>query len=275
MLILERPWTRQPPPGTKARGPGSVWAFNPGGLLADSAGSVHGTLMNAPQWITSGNQTGLKFTSSSAQYVDFGTGINLSETSRPWTFAIVAKIDSPALNFVFGTTASSGTFRGTQFYCNSNTIALELDDGAAYHYKVSNINVVDGITHTIVGTYDGSNTVGGLKIYIDGAESGYSTNTSSGTVSNISSGNTVSLGARQWSGGPGYASMTVEYAEYWPRALAAAEARAIHVNRWRLFHRRIYIPTAAAASGVPTLSASTYVPGSLTSTGWQPRVTAS
>lgn len=39
--------------------------------------------------------------------------------------------------------------------------------------------------------------------------------------------------------------------------------------------RRIYIPTAAAAaSGLPTLSASTYVPGSITATGARGRVTA-
>ena len=39
--------------------------------------------------------------------------------------------------------------------------------------------------------------------------------------------------------------------------------------------RRIYIPTPAAAAAVPTLSASTYVPGSMTSTGWRPQITAS
>lgn len=39
--------------------------------------------------------------------------------------------------------------------------------------------------------------------------------------------------------------------------------------------RRIHIPTAAAAAGVPTLSASTYVAGSLSSTGWRPQITAS
>ena len=39
--------------------------------------------------------------------------------------------------------------------------------------------------------------------------------------------------------------------------------------------QQIIIPTAAAAaSSLPTLSASTYVPGSITATGWRPRVTA-
>lgn len=38
--------------------------------------------------------------------------------------------------------------------------------------------------------------------------------------------------------------------------------------------QQIIIPTPAAAT-VPTLSASTYVPGSMTSTGWRPQITAS
>lgn len=39
--------------------------------------------------------------------------------------------------------------------------------------------------------------------------------------------------------------------------------------------RRTVIPYAAAGSSVPTLSAATYVPGSITTTGFRPRVTAS
>jgi len=63
---------------------------------------------------------------------------------------------------------------------------------------------------------------------------------------------------------------------FWNRLLSAAEHAALALNPWQLFApRRIYIPTAAAAAGVPTLSASTYVSGSLTSTGWRPQVTAS
>ena len=54
-----------------------------------------------------------------------------------------------------------------------------------------------------------------------------------------------------------------------------AHARAFHANPWQLSApRRLYIPTSTAAATVPTLSAPTYVPGSLSSTGWRPRVTA-
>lgn len=45
-------------------------------------------------------------------------------------------------------------------------------------------------------------------------------------------------------------------------------------NPWALFaQRRIFVPTTAP-SGLPTLSASTYKAGTLTSSGWTPQITA-
>jgi hypothetical protein len=68
----------------------------------------------------------------------------------------------------------------------------------------------------------------------------------------------------------------VDQPAIWNRALSASEVATYVENPWQLFApRSIYIPAAAAAGGVPTLSASTYVTGSLTSTGWRPQVTAS
>ncbi len=49
----------------------------------------------------------------------------------------------------------------------------------------------------------------------------------------------------------------------------------IGMNPWQLFApRQIWIPTTAAASFNPTLSLPTHVPGSLTSSAFRPRVTA-
>jgi hypothetical protein len=61
----------------------------------------------------------------------------------------------------------------------------------------------------------------------------------------------------------------------WGQQLPISLAQQLSSNPWQLFEpRRIYIPYAAAAGGLPTLSAATYVPGSLTSTGFRPRATA-
>jgi hypothetical protein len=59
-------------------------------------------------------------------------------------------------------------------------------------------------------------------------------------------------------------------------SVSVSEAMDRYLRPWAgLQPRRLYIPTASAAATVPTLSASTYVPGSLTSTGWRPQITAS
>jgi hypothetical protein len=63
----------------------------------------------------------------------------------------------------------------------------------------------------------------------------------------------------------------------WNRELSNIERVSVGRNPWQLFERpsrRLWAPSGAAPS-VPTLSASTYKPGTLTATGWQPRVTAS
>jgi hypothetical protein len=62
----------------------------------------------------------------------------------------------------------------------------------------------------------------------------------------------------------------------WNRVLQAREVLELYANPWQLFApRRIYVPYAAAAGNWPNiLSAPTYVPGSLTSSGFRPRVTA-
>lgn len=61
----------------------------------------------------------------------------------------------------------------------------------------------------------------------------------------------------------------------WSRLLTDTEKRQLSDNPYILVaDRRIPVPVSAAAPSVPTLSASTYKPGTLTSSGWQPRITA-
>jgi hypothetical protein len=50
--------------------------------------------------------------------------------------------------------------------------------------------------------------------------------------------------------------------------------RQIHEAPYSIFAHRVYVPVTEGGSGLPTLSDPTFVPGSLTSTGFRPRVTA-
>jgi hypothetical protein len=66
----------------------------------------------------------------------------------------------------------------------------------------------------------------------------------------------------------------LHYLAFAPVVVPDAVLLELTANPWRLFQpRRIYIPTATAAASTYTLSAATYVPGSLTATGVTPRVT--
>ena len=54
------------------------------------------------------------------------------------------------------------------------------------------------------------------------------------------------------------------------------DLRSVIGNPWPLLEpQRIFVPMSSGAPSVPTLSAATYMPGSITSSGFRPRVTAS
>ena len=67
----------------------------------------------------------------------------------------------------------------------------------------------------------------------------------------------------------------VSIAALFNRSLVAEEVKEISANPWQLFApRQIYVPNAAGIA-LPTLSLSTFKPGSRSSSGWTPRVNAS
>jgi hypothetical protein len=66
------------------------------------------------------------------------------------------------------------------------------------------------------------------------------------------------------------------YIALFNRELTDPEALEINSKRFSVYEeRRVYFPVSSAAPSLPTLSTATYVPGSITSTGFRPRVTAS
>jgi hypothetical protein len=255
VLILQRPWDTRPPIGVAPKDPtASVWTFEIASSLIDAGGRNNGTI-NGATWTVVNGQAALNF-NGAGQDVDLGPAIRLT-LATPWAFTFVGKVGGSGTYFVFGQTTTDPPFRGTQFYFNAGNASLELDDVTSYHYKVSNVNLNDGLTHTVSVSYDGSSTVGGLRIFIDGVESGYSTNSTSGTPADISTTNNARIGSREWGGGRIWYLGSIQYAEYRPRAISVSEHRRIHAARWEsLQDRRIYIPYAAAAGGGTTYTIS-------------------
>lgn len=115
-------------------------------------------------------------------------------------------------------------------------LLLQLTDSGNYKYRYGNVNLSDNVYHHVVGTYDGSNTLAGIKLYVDGAEQTY-TDGQSGALSSLLNDIPVRIGGR--SDGLPFNGLIDETAIY-SRTLSAAEV---------LFHyQQGYAATSPAAT---------------------------
>ena len=177
---------------------------------------------------------------------------------------------------------STGAFGGIGFnqVAGSNGAITIQQDAFSYH-------VFSGATIQDVGAHVSSAVTGKLSAYLmarDGVTFLASIDgvAKSVTVNFADSDEPMPAGAECKIGDLGDLATTgygyqdgVALVAIWDTNLSQAEANFWTANPWQLFApQQIYIPTPAAAV-VPTLSASTYVPGSMTSTGWRPQITAS
>jgi hypothetical protein len=62
---------------------------------------------------------------------------------------------------------------------------------------------------------------------------------------------------------------------FFNRELSDSEQASLAANPWQLFAARVQRIWSPAAAAIPTLSAATFLPGSITASGFRPRVTAS
>src|SRR5574337_182611 len=149
---------------------------------------------------------------------------------------------------------------------SSGTLTLGEWDGNNPMFEAP--GVVDGGWHVFVGVRSGTTRY----IDCDGVHVG----TGTGVVARV-----YASGAFLYSSGIyGYTNWTRPHPHVmqaaWNRALTPAERKNIGRNPWQVFApQRLWLPTSAAGGSLPTLSAATYMPGSLTSSGFRPRVTAS
>jgi hypothetical protein len=74
-------------------------------------------------------------------------------------------------------------------------MVLQFSDGAAYRYVYGDTNLSDNAWHFVSISHDGTNTFGGMDIYVDGTEESYTTG-AAGTVTSIINAQVVSIGAR-------------------------------------------------------------------------------
>ena len=281
MLILESPWTRQPQMAV-----GVDWGnpltrqlrvcVTPKSFYNDKLPS---RINGVQEWV-SRDGIGFDFVAASSQYVDLGTGAQLDVTGAisilvwynltsipgsPAGFSLFSKDGNTggrAYTFDLYRDTASAAASGLRLYVNGGG-SIGTNMVVEGRLPVAGDDRIAIVTRSVANNFTG--------IYVDGllaASTTCSTVTPTATAS-------LRMGARAYAGVEDYFSGRIRLAAMWARSLSATEVQSLSRNPWQLFApQQIIIPTPAAAA-VPTLSASTYVTGSMTSTGWRPQITAS
>ena len=156
---------------------------------------------------------------------------------------------------------------------DSVILASRSTSGGYYQYKTGANRINAGSKNNFVAvTYPSALVESTPSFYVNGVAYAavFVGNTSTGAQ--LASTLTLDIGAR--AAGTTQLDGAVLFAGLWNRALAAGEIESLRGNTSQVYlgqSRRIWTPTAG---GIPTLSASTFKPATVTSTGWTPRVTA-
>lgn len=128
-------------------------------------------------------------------YVDLGTGLNSSlELGDSFSYSAWIKFSAGSTNRTIISSLQASGPKGTQLRVLS-TEAIRIifvQSGAVYKYVDSSVLAVD-TWHHVVATYDGSNTIGGINLYINGSLNNNSTGTS-GTLTSITSVESLKIG---------------------------------------------------------------------------------
>ena len=260
MLILERPRTRQPQGFAEV-----AQKYKPAlAVCVTPYGPPYGGNPPARQPIA--GTMAWQFLSTSAEYIDTG----ITPTGSECTVLVVARQSTVAsIQIVFSSRSAYNT-DGIELVvgqAGSGTSQVRVDTSGTAQQTVT--STIAGLDNNNFHAYLVSWRAGsGADYWVDGVLQA----TSSALNGTLSSSQPLYIANR---GGTVY-QCGVALLACWNQKLSPGDAKELSANPWQLFApQQIIIPTAAAAaSSLPTLSASTYVPGSLTSTGWRPRVTA-
>jgi hypothetical protein len=257
VLILERPWTRQPqtPVEAKTTGIGA-------GLVAYGTGAVDNDweAVNGPTRTVGQNGIGRTFVSASSQYVKRNLVL-----SQPLTVFALVKLAT--LNANQGYVSIGGSNQRHLLYSSSTSTWFFSGSGGTYGQAAATGGVITaGLWYSLVGRAQSSTS---RQVFINGTQRGTDTTAVSPTASSLC------VAGASWSSGAPQAGFYLngDMAVWgaWDRALTDGEIMSLYVNPWQLFAPRlVYIPTPAAAASAPTITALSAI--SITAASAQPRI---
>ena len=277
MLILERPWTRQPQTA-------SIDLSNPlaTGLVFDfdvvSARNRLGKFATNYGSTISASSVGLarSFTRASSQYVDCGDLESWDVGGSNFTFQFLFRMRSAASSATRFQLLSKDSATGRQLWVELN---IKADNSSDNSFTVVWLNGTLNQSRTPanslnVGTWHncfGQRLGNSVNYWIDGIAQSV-THIAANWVDVASTTTPLLLGARSYAANNDYFNGDISIARFWNRALRSDEVSALSANPWQLFQpRRIYIPTATAAASAPTITALSAI--GITATSAQPRIT--
>jgi hypothetical protein len=145
--------------------------------LTDLVGDRNGTLTNfaltgsTSNWVADTGSGGVRalVTDGTNDYVSMGTGFATFSASLP--FSVSAWVKTTKSTQIVVSKWGRLTANGWMLYIDSGKIrwGLLTSIGQGRYIRSTGASVNDGAWHQITATYDGSDTIAGLKIYADGS----------------------------------------------------------------------------------------------------------
>jgi hypothetical protein len=259
VLILKKPWTRQPQAVMGAKD-GTTLLYNSATKIDELGGS---SFTNTGGFLTVPSLIGL------AANLDAGTKyLSVTRRAQPytlgnWSFVYAfsqygSREVGAGLIVIPGTSGNNN--RLSIYTLGTDRIRADVFNSAG------SATTVDSAAVIVSGPFLAELMMvgGSLQWYINGSPSG-----SAVAFSGSRDGENSAFTVHGYSGGPSPNRVVSGF------AFRKNPARPV-TSLWELSRpRRIFVPVSVGGGGaLPTLSAATYVPNSLTSTGFRPRVTA-
>ena len=203
----------------------SVWHMN--NAWTDSIGSNHGTATGAIFSTSSKLGSHAGSFDGIDDYVTIANEGNFDfEINTPFSIALWMKSSTTAGDFVF-VNKRPNDFGGyfVMGYIPSGTarkFLLQLMGGnTTYKYKYGATTINDGQWRLCIATYDGSNTLAGMKLYVDGTLE-TTTDVEAGGISTMLNNQPIWIGKRpSWN--DQFFNGSMDEGAVWSRAITAAE----------------------------------------------------
>ena len=280
------PWNSQPPAPVSIDADDALWQSleaayyfnNASGYVLDSsltarysASATNGAIATTPLGLAWSGARG-RYASSTSTYEKIGSGTPVSFSA--WVTPQASDTSGDCIVYL-GNYAAPPAGAGRQFavYLNIAAAGDIYIPCTASDFRTAGGKISAGVpVHIAIAYVGGTLSTTTLNVWVNGAAQSLTKDGIQTVALNLYSGYPIkiaddALNALEFRG-------SIHALHVWSRAITDGDVARLRQSAFAGITQRIFIPAAAAGGASPTLSLPTYMPGSLTSTGFRPRVTA-